>query len=52
MVEKFKQNRVTRWVIGKNIKISPTHQLNIDEDINLQKVGVRTKPKRMDVYLN
>jgi hypothetical protein len=41
-----------RWEIGKCIKINPTHQHNIDEDINLQKVRGETKPKRMDVHLN
>jgi hypothetical protein len=39
MVEKFKQKQEMRWAIGKCIKISPTHQHNIDEDIILQKVG-------------
>jgi hypothetical protein len=42
------ENGAMRWEIGKCIKIS-----NVDEDINLQKVqGVRTKPKKMDIYLN
>jgi hypothetical protein len=32
-----------RWAIEKCTKINPIHQHNVDEDINLQKVGVRTK---------
>jgi hypothetical protein len=27
-----------KWEIGKHMKISPTHQHNLDEDINFQKV--------------
>jgi hypothetical protein len=37
-----------RWEIRKCIKIN-----NVDEDINLQKArGVRTKIRKMDIYLN
>jgi hypothetical protein len=34
---------VTKWGIGKRIRISPIHQYNVDEDINLQKVGVESE---------
>ncbi len=40
--------RAMRWEIRKCIKIN-----NVDEDINLQKArGVRTKIRKMDIYLN
>jgi hypothetical protein len=41
-----------KWEIGKCIRISPTHQHNDDDGINLQKSGMRAKPRRMDEYLN
>jgi hypothetical protein len=33
-------------------KKNPTHQNNIDEDIDLLKWGVKVKYERMDTYLN
>lgn len=51
MVEKFEWEQGHKWAIKKHIKISPKHQHKIDENINFQKVGVRAKPKKMDVYL-
>jgi hypothetical protein len=35
-----------RWEIGKHIKIRPTHQHNVDEDINLQKAGGESKTSK------
>lgn len=52
MVEKFEQECGHKWEIKKCIKINPTHQHNDDDGINLQKRGMKAKPRRMDEYIN